>query len=309
MWDPRNYSDSDFGLEGDERFEPDEFPEHEIDITRDRHVMTVLGPVEPGDLGITQAAEHLLAGGNESEADLRLDDVSRSIEELTSFVTAGGKSIVDLSIQSEGRDLLGLLDIARRVPAHIICSTSVEGGLDDVIREIREGVGPRNIRPGVLRLPVEERHLSETLNVARQTRLPLFVGTQNRALTPEMLKQLDGLHVVIVDTLEHTDGGQVREWLGAGCMVLFGGIGRSRTRDVALARMIVDLESDGFGDQLLASQTLRRRSEFLAWKGQPGLIHLLERFTLTVMDIGSDAMLVRTLLIDNPARALTIDPA
>lgn len=308
MWDPRNYSDSDFGLDANERFEPKELDEPEIDVTRDRHVMTVLGPIDPGDLGIAQTGEHLLAGGDEAEADLRLDDVAKAIEELTSFVTAGGKSIIDMTTQAEGRDLLGLLDIARRVPAHMICSTSAEAGSESMLREIVDGVGPRRIRPGLITVRNSNDQVQESADIARETRLPLYVNDPDRRPGTRLLESIEGLPVVMVHSAEQLDIGNVREWLAAGNTVLFGGVGRSQVCDVELASALVELAADGFGDRLLISQILRRRSEFLAWGGQPGLIHLLERFTLTMMEAGTDAMFVRKLLIDNPAQALTIEP-
>jgi predicted metal-dependent phosphotriesterase family hydrolase len=37
-------------------------------------------------------------------------------------------------------------------------------------------------------------------------------------------------------------------------------------------------------------------------------VYLLERFVLTLMDAGLDAHAVRSLIVDNPARAYTISP-
>ena len=74
------------------------------------------------------------------------------------------------------------------------------------------------------------------------------------------------------------------------------------------AEMMIRLADAGYEDQLLVSQDLARTSDMVAYGGWPGWIHLLERFPLEIMAAGGSAELVRKILIDNPARALSVHP-
>jgi phosphotriesterase-related protein len=312
MWDPRNYSDSDYGLDDNESFEPEEIDERVIDITVDPHIMTVLGPIDPTDLGICQVDEHLLIDPPNSADDLRLDDPLRAIEELTSFVTAGGRAIVDATTPDRGRDLVGLLDVARRVPAHVICSS---GGHDSVssnqiVAEISGGVGLRKIRPGVVRASGGVGAFQAAAASAIQTGVPLHFESNARMAT-ELLPAIESydrvrttLAIVFRGDLPSTE--LAGRFMSSGAFVALSGVGPTSAADTA--RLVVKLAEDGFADRLLVSQGTYRRSLLHAWGGQPGLVYLLERYTLELMEAGSEASLVRRLLIDNAAAALTINP-
>jgi predicted metal-dependent phosphotriesterase family hydrolase len=68
------------------------------------------------------------------------------------------------------------------------------------------------------------------------------------------------------------------------------------------------LAERGHVPQLLVSHALDSRSQLLAWNGSPGWVYMLEHFVLKLMDAGFDAHSVRSLIVDNPARAYTIAP-
>jgi phosphotriesterase-related protein len=78
--------------------------------------------------------------------------------------------------------------------------------------------------------------------------------------------------------------------------------------DAARAAMLKRLIDAGHLSQLLVSGDLARRSYHLAHGGGPGLRYLVERFPLVLMEAGLTAEQVRSIYIDNPARALTIIP-
>jgi len=72
------------------------------------------------------------------------------------------------------------------------------------------------------------------------------------------------------------------------------------------ASMIARLVEGGYGGQMLLSGGSARRSSLRAHGGSPGLIYPVETFPLLLMAAGLDAPAVRQLLVDNPAKALTI---
>ncbi|MEJ7839797.1 MAG: hypothetical protein WKF81_13375 [Thermomicrobiales bacterium] len=276
MWDPRNYTDSDFGLDDDEAFEPEDIDDERIDVRMDPHVMTVLGPVRPEDLGMTQVGEYLLTDSPQSEPGLRLNDISKAIEELTSFVTVGGKSIVDMTTAELGRDLLGLLDLARRVPAHVICSVGATGGASRMLEEIQQGVGPRTIRPGLIQVYGGEDELQSALMVADSTGLPIYVHGFVESIASRFgavrIQRSKSASVIAVISCDQIGGARIIDLLESGLFVMATGIGRNVANDQQLARRLVQLEGEGFGDRLLVSQSIRSRSQLLAWGGSPGLV-------------------------------------
>ena len=115
-------------------------------------VMTVLGPIEPGELGITLTHEHLFMDGrcwwNEpkeatkkaiAHAPLEITnlgevrrnpltnldnlvqfDIEVALEEATAFKRAGGKSIVDVTNMGIGRDPAALKSVAHQTGLNII---------------------------------------------------------------------------------------------------------------------------------------------------------------------------------------------
>jgi phosphotriesterase-related protein len=114
-----------------------------------RVVHTVRGPIDPAELGVTLAHEHLWmdstpllavhgyrvtdAGPWDSAAaaesrwnpgshpdNYRLTDVGAAAEELVPFVRAGGRCIIELTPPSLGRDPLRVREIAERSGVHVV---------------------------------------------------------------------------------------------------------------------------------------------------------------------------------------------
>lgn len=113
-------------------------------------VRTVLGDVDPAELGHTQPHEHLLSDlsrplsaratvteraadaaeitlanhyyvrRNHTSEDLRLTSVDLAVEELGRYVAAGGRTIVDATSIGLGRDPRGLAEVARRSGVHVV---------------------------------------------------------------------------------------------------------------------------------------------------------------------------------------------
>lgn len=115
-------------------------------------IHTVLGPIEPTDLGRTSMHEHVLIDARvwyepSSEAgpadgvvrlenfgyhrwnlignpdNLVLDDVDAAAEELALITEVGGSGVVDLSNDGLGRDVSKLPDISRRSGVHIMAAS------------------------------------------------------------------------------------------------------------------------------------------------------------------------------------------
>jgi phosphotriesterase-related protein len=190
--------------------------------------------------------------------------------------------------------------------------------------EIIEGIGPRHVRPGLIvarvrstSITAQERLWLTTVSaISRETGLPVSLHVANPGVALHSIDIAVSMGVslsrlTISNGLGSFDGAAARHLAEAGAFVLFGGIGKggaSGEIDATIAKSILELVERGYEDRILVSQGLDKRSEFLAWGGSPGLVYLLERFTLNLMEAGAQAPLVRSLLVENPARALTISP-
>jgi 5-phospho-D-xylono-1,4-lactonase len=341
VWNPQNYEDADYGLEPGESFEPDNALDgaHEVDLA-EPHVMTVLGPILPDELGICLHHEHILCDPvaiTRENADYRLDREDLAVEELEAYVTMNGRGIVDCSTRDYGRNAAGLVRIAGQVPVHIISVTGrhkhlhvsgldrgkdVEALKSEFLRELQQGMDGTTARAGVIKLgtsldeitDVEDATIRAVAAAHRVTGAPITTHTDEGTMALEQLERLESAGVdpsrVIVG---HLDRRLSLEYLVAvartGAFVSFDQVGKtSYGADADRAAMLVRLAEAGYGHQLLMSQDFAQRSLLLAYGGQPGLAYLLERFTLELMEAGAEALLVRDILIENTARALTILP-
>ncbi|MBX3030871.1 MAG: aryldialkylphosphatase [Chloroflexi bacterium] len=91
-------------------------------------VRTVLGDIDPAELGVTYAHEHLVIAGSrtvEHYPDFRLDDVDKAIEELASAQALGLRSVVDAMPADTGRDVELLAEVSRRSGVHLVAPTGV----------------------------------------------------------------------------------------------------------------------------------------------------------------------------------------
>jgi predicted metal-dependent phosphotriesterase family hydrolase len=138
------------------------------------HVQTVLGPVEPGDLGFTLPHEHTaIALWHVSD---RWDywELTRDVEvirpELERFRDLGGSALADVTSAGVGRDPGWLVGLAEATGLHIVMGCgwyrgayypaealidrrSVDDLADELVRELEVGIagpGDRRVRAGII---------------------------------------------------------------------------------------------------------------------------------------------------------------
>ena len=89
---------------------------------------TVLGDIEPAELGVIDAHEHIIiAGGRPGEmsADFILADADKAVEELSRAKAQGLGTVVDAMPCGLGRDAEALADVSRRSGVHVIAPTGI----------------------------------------------------------------------------------------------------------------------------------------------------------------------------------------
>ncbi|HEY8819423.1 MAG TPA: hypothetical protein VIM25_11480, partial [Candidatus Limnocylindrales bacterium] len=135
------------------------------------HVQTVLGPLDPAELGVTLPHEHTQIALWHIEGRWDYWQLTRNepviLEELARFRAAGGGGLVDLTLPGVGRDPVWLRGLAEASGLHIVMGCgwyrtayyppaaridrrSVDDLADELVREVTDGLGESGVRPGII---------------------------------------------------------------------------------------------------------------------------------------------------------------
>jgi phosphotriesterase-related protein len=329
----------DYGLDDGERFEPDDMDE-EFDLSQP-HVMTALGPIDPGALGFTLHHEHIFNLTNPlaaNDSDLVLDDPANSITDLELYFAAGGRAIVDMGPADYGRSVSDMLQVAQHSPVHIVLVTghhkdlicapyvkddSVEAITERNLRDLRDGIDGSGVRAGLTKAgtsldeitDVERRVLQSAAKTQVASGVPISTHTERGTQALEQVEIMaaagaDPSRIILCHLDFRLDDREyLLEVLKTGAFLSFDQWSKTKyASDEERAEVLFALADAGYLDRLLVSGDLARKSNHTGYGGQPGFEYFIDRVPLVLMDAGFDAPSVRRIFVDNPARALTITP-
>ena len=134
-------------------------------------VRTVLGDIDPSDLGVTYAHEHLIIDGGrpvEQSPDFLLNDLGKLTDELRAAAAVGLRSAVDMMPADCGRNPTLLADLSFRSgvqlvaatglhtekftgPSHWSLRTSEDELADLFVADIEEGIDERDYTGPIVR--------------------------------------------------------------------------------------------------------------------------------------------------------------
>lgn len=326
----------DYGLADGESFEPVDLDEA-LDLSQP-HVMTALGPVEPGALGFTLHHEHVFNLTNPLAAtddDLVLDDPAASLTDLEIYFAAEGRAIVDMGPADYGRSVNDLLWIAQRSPVHLIVTTGhhkelicapylgecdVDSIVANSMRDLHDGIDGTEVRAGLIKAgtsldqitAVERRVLEAAAKAQVASGAPISTHTERGTMALEQIEIMAGAGAdpnrIILGHLDFRldDVPYLTDVLNSGAFVSFDQWSKTKyAPDEDRARVLYELAEAGYLDQLLISGDMARKSNHRGYGAEIGFDYFLDRVPLTLMDAGFDAPSVRLIFVDNPARALT----
>jgi len=308
-------------------------------------IQTVLGPVDPADVGWVMPHEHTAIAlwhipNRWDYWELRRDEpVIR--EELAAFRAAGGGTVVDLTLDGVGRDPEWLAGLARATGLHVVMGSgwyrgahypaealvdrrSVEALADVIVRDATVGVGESGIRAGIIGeigtdkpwlSAQEERVHRAAARAARRTGLAI---TTHAVQSTVGLDQLDVFEAEGADlsrvVIGHADSNPSLEYHLAiaerGATVEFDFLGMSftpleRHGEGRIVDILRELLSRGFVEQILLSQDVCHDSQLRRYGGN-GYTYLAESFLPRLREAGVSEDEIRTITVGNPRRLLTI---
>lgn len=299
-------------------------------------LMTVRGSVPSADIGVTLMHEHLFINLlREYRGDGLLNDEALAVAECREFEEAGGRTIVECSNSSMGRDPEALRRVAEETGLNVVMGTghyrvpyldadwldrhSVDEIADGIVRDLVEGVGDSGIRAGVIgEIGADKWYVSahEERSFRAAARAHLRTGvtiTTHAARWPVGLAQLDLLeaegvppHSVIIG---HCDTVPLPEYhlsiARRGAFVQFDNIrGVTEFDTTRQVDYVLALRSAGYLDRVLLSHDVCLRSH-LAIADGPGFTLISRDFIPRLRARGVSEEEIRMLLVDNPRRALT----
>jgi phosphotriesterase-related protein len=308
------------------------------------HVQTVLGPIEPADLGFTLPHEHTQIAlwhiPNRWDYWQLTRDEPVIIGELARYRTAGGGALVDLTLPGVGRDPAWLRRLAEGSGLHLVMGCgwyrtayyppearidrrSVDDLADELVREAEDGVGDSGIRPGIIGeigtdkpwvSPAEERVHRAAARASRRTGLAI---TTHGVLSDVGLAQLrifeeegaDPTRVVI----GHADSFPVLDHqlsiIERGANVEFDFIGmpwpREREAETRTVELVCELLARGHAERVLLSQDVCNDDQ-LTVNGGNGYTYLADTFLPRLRVAGVGDAEIELMTIANPRRLLTI---
>lgn len=306
-------------------------------------VMTVRGPIRPGEMGMTLSHEHVLANFQPlAEREKQpwtydQDEVIRIVRPYLEQVKAQGcRTFVDCTPVALGRDPRLLKRLSEETGLHILTVTGNYAAIDANflpkyvytdsesalvqrwIEEARKGIEGTGIRPGLIKLGFNggpltgpEQKLIRAAAIAhRETGLTIGAHTGPAISAFEQLSilQTAGVHPsawIWIHAQSEQDSAQHIKAARLGAWVSFDGVSlKTLARHVSL---VTAMKHEGLLHRVLVSQDA-------GWYhvGEPlgGTFRTFETvftsFIPAVRAAGLSDADVRTLFVDNPAKAFTI---
>ena len=310
-------------------------------------IQTVRGAIPPADLGFTLPHEHTKVSlwhiqGRWDYWEL-IGEEPRILEELGAYTAAGGRALVDLTLDGIGRDLPRLARISEATKLHIIGGSgwyrtayyppearidhrTTDDLADEIVREFTDGVpGPNGpVRPGIIGeigtdkpwvTAQEERVFRAAARAAKRTGAAITthavqsdVGLAQLAILED--EGLDPARIVIGHCDSYPRIEHWREIVRRGATVEADFLGMSftpleRAGEPKVIELLKQLIDEGFASQIMLSQDVCHDSQLLSYGGN-GYTYLQKTFLPRLLAAGLDQQTIDQMTVKNPARVLTL---
>ncbi|MFI6087797.1 phosphotriesterase [Streptomyces sp. NPDC051218] len=299
-----------------------------------RTVRTVLGDVDPADLGTCDAHDHLFLTSPQLPGQ-ELDSPAAAAQELAAFREVGGESVIQWTPHGMGRRAGDLPELSRAAGVGIVAATGLhqagnytpelldrlrtDGLADLFVREITMGIADTGVRAGLIKVAGGfhglDAHARWTMEAAAEahhaTGAPITVHLELGTGALDVIDLLCGeLNVpperLVLGHLNRSPDLAIHHQVAeAGAYLAFDGPSRANhATDWRMPDAVQALTEAGFADQLLlGGDTTTAKAR--AVNGGPGLPHLLRRVRPR-LELAVGKHVVGRMLRENPARAFAV---
>ncbi|SNS94314.1 phosphotriesterase family protein [Rhodococcoides kyotonense] len=299
-------------------------------------VRTVLGDIDPAELGVTLCHEHLFtnppAWATNDDPDMVLDNVDNAVSELDDFLAVGGCALIEMTTADYGRNAAKMLAAASRSGVHVVSASGYQKGIyypdsveadsiDDLTRrfvdDVTVGVDGTQLRAGVIKYGtcrtdhIRDDEKKVQIAVARAhlaTGAPISTHCQAGKLGTVQVAGfeehgVDPNRVLIGHVDRNLDYDYIRELASTGVWIGFDHWTKPKypSDDIRMA-FVERLFDDGF-TKIMVSGDLGRPSYQPSYGGTPGFAGLTRRVQTRMND-----KLIHQLFVVNPAQFFAFDP-
>lgn len=300
-------------------------------------VITVLGPIAPGKMGVTYTHEHLVIDAMDHYGGYSfvIDDEELVIEELKEFTSHGGQTICDVTLDEIGRNPEALARISKAASINVIMGAGwyrefgyprcveekTSNELAEVlVREIEFGVGETGIRAGFIGeigtgrhfiKPAEERVFRAAALAQQRTGVAVSTHTTRwGTLALEQIAMLrefgaDLSKVIIGHLGDRRDFKMLLDIAAHGVYLEVDNIGYLDYQPESVrADNVAGLVKEGFADRVLLSEDICML-DHLKFHGGKGYGYLLEVFIPMLRERDVSEEDIQKMLVENPARVFS----
>lgn len=298
-------------------------------------VRTVLGDVDPGDLGAAYAHEHLIIDSEyvaRELAHIHLPSVSEAVAEVEECVAAGVGAMVDAMPIGSGGDPMRLAEISAATGMHVVAATGMHTikyyeGVDwahsdpetlarRFVSDVEQGV--EGHRAGILKVATtgplitpQQMSLISAAGIAHEaTGVPVLTHCEEGLGALEQIGALRAVgvspdRVIVSHTDKVTDTAYHLAILATGANVEYDqSLRQSLAGSDDTARLVVAMWQAGHGRQILLGTDGARRSLWSTLAGAPGLAWLRKGFPQVLLAMGLGGAEIESMFVANPARVL-----
>ena len=294
-------------------------------------IRTVLCDISKDELGFTYTHEHLycVPPKVQLDRDFELSDKERSLKELRTFASIGGKSLVEGSTIDYGRDATAMKWMSQESGVHVVATSGFnkhiyfpdwvnEKSIDEIsemlIKEITVGIDGTNIRAGQLKAgswynvihPLEEKVTRAVAIAHKDTNAPIWLHTEAGTMALEMLDileeyEVDLSNVVVGHMDRNPDYYYFKKILDRGASVGFDGPSKVKYHpDNIRVDLIKRLVEEGYIKQITISGDMGRQSYLHAYGGGPGFNFIKNKFIPRLIEEGLTEADIEQIFVVNP---------